>query len=150
MPRIAWTSVMSVGVPEIDRQHQRLIDLFNGLEEGLARGATPRIVQTVFDELVSYSKYHFNCEAHALAALEGYQGLAEHLDAHKDFTEKVLRIEPLVFRHGDESAALAASRFLRSWTVSHILVADRLAFKRSAARRAAGEPAGLLGEGLVA
>ena len=38
MARIEWSAKMTVGVPEIDRQHQQLLELFNGLEEGLVAG----------------------------------------------------------------------------------------------------------------
>jgi hemerythrin len=127
MARIAWTDQMSVGVPEVDRQHVHLVELLNGLEEGLARGSASRILRGVFAELSSYTKYHFTAEVNVLRA-DGFHGLQGHLDAHDEFVRKLADLEPLLQHEGADTAALEASRFLRQWIVRHILVADRLAF----------------------
>jgi len=127
MPRITWSAQMSVGVPEIDRQHERLVDLFNGLEEGLVRGSASRIIRGLLAELTSYTKYHFTTEAHLLR-MDDFRGLRQHMDAHSEFFGKLSELDPLLQRLGAESAALEASRFLRSWILRHIIVADRLAF----------------------
>jgi hemerythrin len=127
MARIAWTRQMSVGVPEIDRQHQRLIYLFNGLEEGLLRGSATRILRGLFAELVSYTDYHFTTETNILR-MDGYGGLPGHLEAHAGFVAKLGGLELLLQREGADTAAMEANRFLRSWIVRHIIVADRLAF----------------------
>jgi hemerythrin len=140
MSRIAWTEQMSVGVPEIDRQHQRLIDLFNGLDEGLVRGSASRLVRGLFAELASYTKYHFGREANLLR-LDGYAGLPAHLAAHDEFTAKVADLEPLLQREGGEAAAIETNRFLRGWILRHIVVVDRLAFARYRARGAGASAA---------
>jgi hemerythrin len=133
MARIAWTEQMSVGVPEIDRQHQRLVDLFNGLEEGLLRGGAPRILRGLFAELASYTRYHFTTEAHVLR-MDEHPALRAHLDAHEEFVAKLADLEPLLQREGAWAAAMETSRFLRSWILRHIVVADRLAFAEHRAR----------------
>ena len=127
MARIAWTEQMSVGVVEIDRQHQRLIDLFNGLEEGLVRGGASRIIRGLFAELASYTKYHFSTEANILRR-SGFRGLERHTDAHADFVSRLGELESLLQREGAEPAAIQANRLLRSWILRHIVVADRVAF----------------------
>jgi hemerythrin len=128
MPRIDWTEQMSVGVPEIDRQHQRLIELFNNLEDGLVRGSASRNVRGLFAELSSYTKYHFSTEVNMLR-VEQYAGLDSHLAAHDDFVAKVEALGPMVQRDGIDQAAVEANRFLRGWILKHIVVVDRLAFK---------------------
>ena len=127
MSRIGWTEQMSVGVPGIDRQHQRLVDLFNGLEDELVRGSASRVVRSLFAELASYGRYHFGTEVNLLR-IDDYPGLAGHVDAHDEFTARVADLESLLQREGGESAAVEASRFLRGWILRHIVVADRLAF----------------------
>lgn len=118
---------MSVGVAQVDRQHQKLLDLFNRLEKDLADGRAARGVRGLFFELASYAKYHFSTEANLMRARE-YPGLADHLAAHGEFTSKVAELELMLQRDGGDSAALEASRFLRGWIVKHIIVVDRLAF----------------------
>jgi hemerythrin len=135
---------MSVGVPEIDRQHQRLIYLFNGLEEGLLRGSATRILRGLLAELVSYTKYHFTTETNILR-LDGYRGLASHVQSHDEFVAKLEALEPLLQREGADTVAMEANRFLRSWIVRHIIVADRLAFTDRRPKRV-GETASAVAE----
>jgi hemerythrin len=127
MSRIAWSGQMSVGVPEIDRQHMRLVDLFNGLEEALVRRSASRILRGLFAELSSYTRYHFATEANILRMDEN-RGLHAHLEAHDGFVTKLSELEPLLQWEGADTAAMETSRFLRSWILRHIIVADRLAF----------------------
>jgi hemerythrin len=141
MARIGWTEQMSVGVPEIDRQHQRLVDLFNGLEEGLIRGGAPRILRGLLAELSSYTRYHFATEANVLR-MDEHPALQSHLDAHEEFVAKLADLEPLLQRKGAWTAALETSRFLRSWILRHIVVADRLAFAEHRSRASAGHAGG--------
>jgi hemerythrin len=135
MARIRWTEQMSVGVPEIDRQHARLVDLFNGLGEGLVHGSASRILRGLLAELVSYTKYHFTTEANILRMDEN-RGLQAHLEAHDDFVAKLSELEPVLLCEGAEAAAIETSRFLRTWILRHIIVADRLAFAEHRARPA--------------
>jgi hemerythrin-like metal-binding protein len=127
MPPIAWTDRMSVGVTEVDRQHRRLLELFNRLEEELARGGVSRGVRALFADLDSYTRYHFNGETNLLR-IRASRDLDGQRKAHGEFMAKIAGLGALLGRDGDQAAALAASRFLRGWILRHIVVADRLAF----------------------
>jgi hemerythrin-like metal-binding protein len=125
MSRIPWSEQLGVGVPEIDRQHQKLLELFNALEDALGRGDAARMVRPLLAELVSYSKYHFSTEQN-LMRLHRCPGTDEHVAAHDEFTAKIHRLEQVLEAEGGEAAALEISRFLRGWIVKHVIVADRL------------------------
>lgn len=122
---------MAVGVEQVDRQHQQLLELLGRLEESLASGgAAARGARRIFADLASYTRYHFSTEAH-LMRIQEPRNQAAHLAAHDDFTARVAGLEPLLLREGDEAAALEANRFLRSWILRHIVVVDRLTFASS-------------------
>jgi hemerythrin-like metal-binding protein len=127
MSRIEWTAKMNVGVPEIDRQHQRLLELFNDFEEGQATSLSAKQVRHLFVELQSYARYHFRSEEN-LMLVARWTGREEHAALHAEFAAKVSDLERLLEQEGTMPAALEGSRFLRHWIVRHIVVADRLAY----------------------
>ncbi|HEY3383464.1 MAG TPA: bacteriohemerythrin [Vicinamibacterales bacterium] len=127
MAAIEWSARMNVGIPEIDRQHQKLLELFNDLEEGLSRSLPVKKPRVLFAELVSYSKYHFLGEEN-LMQVAGWAGRDDHARVHAEFVAKVTELERTLECEGNLEAALASSRFLRHWILRHIVVADRLAF----------------------
>ena len=118
---------MEVGVTEVDRQHRKLLDLFNDLEDALARRVTARMIRPLFAELASYAHYHFRTEQN-LMRVHGFSGHDEHAAVHDEFIAKVSELQRVLGSEGSERAALDSSRFLRAWIVRHILVADKLAW----------------------
>ena len=59
MDRIDWKNEYSVGVAEIDHQHQFFVDLINRLNEELAEADDQEYKANLLKELVSYAKFHF-------------------------------------------------------------------------------------------
>lgn len=122
LPLIDWSDAIAVGIPEIDAQHRRLVDLLNALHAvsaGGNHGQTARILR----ELTDYTVTHFAYEERLLEAV-GYPDLAAHRASHA----------ALVARVGDITARFEAGRtkldaelftFLRSWLNGHIRGTDR-------------------------
>lgn len=71
MTLITWNDTLSVGVNEIDLQHQKLVQLINGLHEHMLKGGAHDIMQKVLDRVIQYTVMHFQTEA-ALMARHGY------------------------------------------------------------------------------
>jgi hemerythrin len=141
MSQIPWTDQLSVGVPEIDRQHQKLLELFNALDEALSRGAAAKMVRPLLAELASYTHYHFSTEQNMMR-LHRCTGIDEHVAKHDEFTAKIRHLEHVLQADGSESAALETSRFLREWIVKHVIVADRLVWSAVRREGPADPPAG--------
>lgn len=123
MPRINWSSMLSVGVPEIDRQHQILIGLINQLSDAADDSGVRVDIPAILDELVRYTEYHFSFEE-KLMQDTNYRDYAEHQREHHTFINKM---KELVGRleHGEPVPGPELLRFLRDWLVSHILHVDR-------------------------
>ena len=123
MPRINWSSMLSVGVPEIDRQHQVLVGLINQLNDATDDSGVQVDINAILHELVRYTEYHFSFEEDLMREKD-YGEFDEHLREHRMFIEKV---KQLVERWGRGEAIQVAEvlRFLRDWLVSHILHIDR-------------------------
>jgi hemerythrin len=123
VPRINWSSMLSVGVPEIDRQHQVLVGLINQLNDATDDSGVQVDINAILHELVRYTEYHFSFEEDLMREKD-YGEFDEHLREHRMFIEKV---KQLVERWGRGEAIQVAEvlRFLRDWLVSHILHIDR-------------------------
>ncbi|MBL4613491.1 MAG: hemerythrin family protein [Magnetovibrio sp.] len=121
-----WKPEYSVGIEEIDRQHQGLIELINLLSrDEISTGLMARM----FDELEAYTKEHFTTEERLLKTA-GFDDLKAHRKEHKAF-EQWLSAVRQTYGVGVTSPALLAqsvNAFLRDWLVNHILSSD-MAYK---------------------
>ncbi len=120
-----WNSSFEVGVPSIDEQHQKLIDLINEL--GLA--ITTQIEVPRFDDLTQrlrdYIVFHFRDEERLFEQSRmPEEEQKSHKAKHKFFEERVAA----VIAEKDWSDSEATEElfdFLVTWLVKHILVVDR-------------------------
>lgn len=119
--RIAWTSQYELGIPVIDKQHQRIVEFINTLDR-LAGEHDARLgVARVLYDLVDYTESHFSFEE-ALMARAGFGGLDAHHNTHRQFTH---RIESLLRRHeAGEDVAEPLLQLLEKWLLHHILEED--------------------------
>ena len=68
MDTFYWNENFITGLPEVDQQHKKLVDIINQLGEKVAEGVTTlEEVEPIFKELTDYSAYHFQCEEDFMA-----------------------------------------------------------------------------------
>ena len=56
---IEWTQALSVGMDEIDQQHQQLYSIIAQLIDARKQGLDHQSVLSILTRLVDYSDYHF-------------------------------------------------------------------------------------------
>lgn len=127
MSFILWRDAFSVENRLIDSQHQKLVNIINQLYDGISKKGTEIKMQQVFNELVAYTKYHFEAEE-SLMLKHGYSKIADHKKAHKDFIAKVneLKLNSILT---DDKLKMEVFKFLKKWLVDHILNTDKTTFK---------------------
>jgi methyl-accepting chemotaxis protein/hemerythrin len=118
-----WSNSLSVRIPSIDAQHQRLVGMVNRLHRGLQESATEAMLAGILDELIDYTASHFAYEEELFAA-HGFPDSAEHIRAHEGLVDKALAIREQV-RSGDAMIGLDLLRFLKDWVINHIKGADQ-------------------------
>jgi len=123
MSLIQWDEKLSVGIPSIDAQHQRLVALINSFHEALAAGRGREVIDRVLGDLVSYTQVHFTFEE-LLMKRYGYPGLSSHAALHADFTAKVREMLARP-EAGKPVVVLAVHKMLRDWLVQHIRGEDQ-------------------------
>lgn len=122
MALIKWDSSMSVNVAEIDRQHQKLIDMINELDDGMRQGKGKDKLASIIGGLASYAQVHFRTEEKYFQQF-GYAEAPAHLREHEDFTRKVSDFKAK-FDSGKIGLSLEVMSFLSSWLQNHIKNSD--------------------------
>jgi hemerythrin len=122
-----WIEKCSVGVKEIDRQHQHFFEIVNeiikmtGQKDVSAQDLLSKIIG-----LSDYAIYHFTTEENIFERYN-YPDAGEHIGAHNIYREKMKR---LVAEAGEERAntkkiALEAAEFAGSWLINHVMETDQ-------------------------
>jgi hemerythrin-like metal-binding protein len=123
MALIDWNDELSVGVCEMDLQHQKLVDLINQLHDSMRQRRGRQRVGQVVAELVSYAEEHFSAEEHLLSKHE-YPGRARQTSEHGRFIQKIGEFRRRI-ELGNLSLSIEVMDFLRDWLTGHIQKSDK-------------------------
>jgi hemerythrin-like metal-binding protein len=117
-----WTDRMSVGHPEIDADHQRLVGIINRLWVSEDNG-NRQVIEFVLDDLVHYTESHFKREEHLMSEM-GYPERERHGRIHRSICRRLEEIRWEYFQGIREELRGEILEFLKSWLNDHILVED--------------------------
>ena len=123
MEPVQWSEKFSVGVRELDQQHQQLIKLLNILIS--TQGTTNTHSETISDTLKAMTRYaqvHFKAEE-SLMEVYGYPGLEEQKMQHRDFRKKTVAFSTAT-TFGVDQIPEALLEYLVDWLTHHILEDD--------------------------
>ena len=121
-----WDDNFNTGLPLVDQQHRRLVELLNLLASNVAFGTGAEVIDRIFDELAEYAVYHFDSEeAIWREYLTSDAAEVSHRALHSSFTKEVVRLK--TSRDSVPLSAVAEETlgFLARWLASHILESDR-------------------------
>lgn len=123
MPFINWSNDLSIGVVQIDGQHQKLVGMVNRLHDAMKNRTGSQEVVKVLSELVEYTKYHFETEE-KLMQQHGYTSFPSHRKEHVDLTKQVSDLAVKVGENNSSIITIETMNFLRDWLKNHILGTD--------------------------
>lgn len=123
MSAIVWEDKYSLGIAEIDRQHQKLFALFNQLYDAMQQGHGADVIDKVLTSVVDYTAYHFSFEEKLLHEC-GYKEEREHQAEHARLTEQAKALAQKLHTGGND-VTMATLKFLGDWLARHILVSDK-------------------------
>ena len=120
---IEWSDELSVGIQEIDEQHQILVNLINMLYEAIIKQTEAQEVGTILAELSQYTVIHFAVEE-SLMRIFDYPNYEEHKKNHQKLTTQVFELQNK-FKYSQESISVEVLHFLRHWLTDHIMGEDK-------------------------
>lgn len=121
-----WNENFNTGLPSVDEQHRRLVQLLNALASHVAFPGDGIRLEQVFDELVDYTVYHFAHEESLWQQALGEDDLeSEHRRVHQGFVDEVMSLRAALGSTTEQELTEKALGFLARWLASHILESDR-------------------------
>jgi len=121
--RVEWKDFYTVGVDVLDDDHKRLIELINRFKTAYKYHTGEEFELEALNELVDYTKYHFEREEKMMEAA-GYPDLEAHKAIHRSMISKVGEFQKEYQQTGHEALDGVAS-FLSEWLIDHINGTDK-------------------------
>lgn len=122
MDIINWKNEYSVGVAEIDNQHQKLLAMINRLIKEQKQLTDPMTIAELLTEMTEYAEEHFRTEEFLMAEHD-YELKSEHELQHHSFIQET-RAFMNATDIGPNILSNALLDYLGSWLVEHILETD--------------------------
>jgi hemerythrin len=121
MAALQWIPELDLGIPEIDRQHRRICDYVNRLDD-IRRTHDREQLALVIGDMVDYTMSHFAFEE-GLMEDSGYAFAAPHKRVHELVTRKVAALKERFDKGEDVGEELHG--LLSRWLFNHIRSEDR-------------------------
>ena len=121
--KLIWEDKYSVGVAEIDHQHERMFTVINELLDAINTNTAPAHLGNIIESLVKYKIFHFATEEKYFKEFN-YEGTEDHIQKHHEFNDK---LEALKLKYPEYSMefAFALVDFLEDWLIGHLMTVDR-------------------------
>jgi hemerythrin-like metal-binding protein len=117
-----WDKSWEIGIGEIDRQHEQLLNVINKLGDAMKARKTGDVLLGVLDELDEYTRKHFAFEE-ALMKRYNYDGIEMHKPLHTKFITQVKDFKNQVGA-GNITVGVKMYNFLGDWWREHIRGTD--------------------------
>ena len=122
MSVIEWREEFSIGLPEVDHEHQELIAAINRLHGEMGGGASAAEVTDRLGEIESAISAHFALEEKSMAALR-YDDYTAHKKDHESLLDEILDIRDGVLETEQYDPA-ALGQALTRWFGEHFRTHD--------------------------
>lgn len=122
---IAWEAEYDIGIPEIDNQHQQLVNIINRLYEAIKYRLDDGVYQAIINQLVDYTQYHFKSEEKYIKYLIK-KDRRLHVLQHQSFIKEVIQLQEQGLQR---ASAIEVWYFLSDWLITHIVSEDIKLFK---------------------
>ena len=123
MDLFQWKAEYDIGLPDIDTQHKKMVDMLNQLYTAKKTDQVHQVVEETLDRLLQYTRVHFADEEAAMDEAD-YPYLSKQRREHLDMTDEVMKMRHR-FMQGDEPATFELLNFMSDWLKSHICGSDR-------------------------
>lgn len=120
---ITWKDIYETGVPVVDDQHKKLIELINELYEAQKKGQGQLVIRDILDKLIDYTQIHFTSEEQ-LFENTAYPQIEDHKKEHAYFAGRINEFKSDQ-KSGNIILSLKTIDFLKDWTINHILGTDK-------------------------
>jgi len=123
MSLIEWTEKFSVGIDDIDKQHQKWISIVNELHDSIMEGRGLSILEKLVKEMEEYTDFHFSKEEEMLEKA-GWPELDRHKRIHFSFKQQITTLKRDILS-GEIVLRSQVMSVIKNWLTDHILKEDQ-------------------------
>jgi len=120
---VKWNDSYSVGIESIDNDHKKLLGLINQLQTASHYSTDENMVDEILNELVNYTKYHFDREEVMLKE-NNYPEFDAHKEQHESMISQVSEFIHEYQQHNERTID-DVIQYLKSWLINHINGCDQ-------------------------
>ena len=127
MQKYIWAEKYSVGVKEIDEQHQHFFKTVNEIIEMTGqKNISLKDLLVKITDLNNYAIYHFTTEENFFKHY-AYSGTKEHIEAHNAYKKRTSGFISEAEKEGvnTKKIILEIAEFAGSWLLNHIMEMDQ-------------------------
>ncbi len=123
MSLLDWNSRITLGHPQIDSDHKKMVELLNRFHDASHSEHSLKVCALILSDLIAYTQAHFALEEQ-LMGISHFEQMAEHQAEHRALMKEIVELKTRLDR-GSASLDQDLFEFLRNWVASHILGSDR-------------------------
>lgn len=121
--KIEWSDQMSVGIPEIDADHQRFIALVNAFNLAVIERSALDVIKHALQLILDDAVEHFAHEEQLFKDWK-YPDADEHANIHAQLTATLQGIVARLGSHSTEPEWIEAGLEIKEALINHILTED--------------------------
>ncbi|HMC13093.1 MAG TPA: hemerythrin family protein [Gallionellaceae bacterium] len=112
------------GVIAIDKQHEKLVNMFNSLNEAVKNNESREDIYRIIDDVISYTYFHFEFEEQLMDQY-GYPEIKAHKDKHKQLIQDALHLKEKLDFVGEHQFMEWFNHWPFANILAHIQYADK-------------------------
>lgn len=120
---IEWKKEWNVGIPELDEQHKKLVEIINSLNTFEAR-QNPQVFAVILSELTDFVKEHHQTEESIMREYD-YPELNKHMKEHCSLVLLISRFN-LRYCRRVPTEAHTVLEIVQAWFINHELAEDKV------------------------
>lgn len=120
---VEWSNELSVGIEEIDTQHQVLVDLLNQIHEAIQQRHGAEVTQDIVLKLDEYTRVHFAVEESLMRILH-YPDYERHKEEHDQLVARLAGLHAKL-DEGKGALGFELAQLLKHWLTKHIMEVDQ-------------------------
>ena len=119
---IEWSNELSVGIEEIDAQHQVLVGLLNQIHEAIQQRQGMEVTHDIVAKLGEYTRVHFAVEESLMRILH-YPEYEQHKIQHDRLIQQLVDLSGRL--NAGKAVSFELAHFLKVWLTKHIMESDK-------------------------
>jgi len=118
-----WTPEYSIGIEELDREHQAYFEIVDKLGSALQLGCATDLLVELTETLIVKAERHFEHEQAEMRRWS-YPNTTAHIAEHDQALGQLAELQQQALHDGTNQLALQLAQNMEQWLLRHVLVAD--------------------------